>query len=163
VQGDAARLPFKDETFDLGFCHGVLPFARDCAEIVAEIWRVLRNDGVAILMVHNRYSWMNAARVTGVAGLGHGDAPAFRTHTRAQLEALLAPFAERTITAERFPAPSRLHTGLRGALFNSLIVRATRLLPEPWIRPFGWHLIAECRKRRPGTRDDYARAHRDEP
>jgi SAM-dependent methyltransferase len=152
VQADAARLPFRDEAFDLVFCHGVLPFARDCARIVAETWRVLRYDGVAILMAYNRHSWMNALRAIAAIRLGHGDAPVFRMHTQRELDALLAPFADRTVVAERLPAPTRLHGGLKRALFDTLVVRGMRLLPERWIKPFGWHLIAHCRKRRSDVR-----------
>jgi len=148
VQADAARLPFRDEAFDLVFCHGVLPFARDCARIVAEIWRVLRYDGIAILMAHNRHSWMNALRIIGAVRLGHGDAPVFRMHSRRELDTLLAPFAERIIAAERLPAPTYLHEGLKRTLFDTLVARGMGLLPERWIKPFGWHLIAQCRKRR---------------
>lgn len=146
VQADAARLPFRDESFDLVFCHGMLPFARDCRGIVAEIWRVLRYEGTAIMMAYNRLSWMNALRTISVVQLGHGDAPEFRMHTRRELAGLLAPFAQRTITTERFPAPARPRDGTSRALLDALVGRALRLVPARWVAPFGWHLIARCRK-----------------
>jgi SAM-dependent methyltransferase len=149
VQADAARLPFRDEAFDLVLCHGLLPFARDCARIVAEMWRVLRNDGLAIVMAYNRRSWMNALRAVSVVRFGHGDAPVFRMHSRRELDALLAPFDECVIAAERLPTPTRLHDGLTRVLFDTIVVRGMRLLPERWIKPLGWHLIAQCRKRYP--------------
>jgi SAM-dependent methyltransferase len=152
VRADGARLPFRDEVFDLVFCHSVLPFARDGAAIVAEAWRVLREGGSAIFMVYNRHSWLYVLRSLAAVGLGHDDAPAFSVHSRAEFEALLAPFQERAITAERLPAKSTLHRGFKGALFNHVFVRGTQLLPDAWMRPLGWHLVARCTKRRAGSK-----------
>lgn len=132
VQADAARLPFRDESFDLVWCHGVLPFALDCAAIVAEIWRVARIEGLAVVVAYNRHSWMSALRAIAAVPPGHGDAPVFRMHTRRELDALVSAFPERSISSERLPA------------------RALRRLPERWRTPFGWHLVARCRKLRPG-------------
>ena len=129
VQADAARLPFADESFDLVWCHGVLPFARDGAAIAGEMWRVLRAGGLAIVVAYNRRSLMSALRAVSVVPAGHGDAPIFRMHTRRELDALLSIFPERTISSQRLPA------------------RAMRRLPERWKAPFGWHLVARCRKR----------------
>jgi SAM-dependent methyltransferase len=101
VQADAVDLPFRDESFDLVLCHGVLPFASDPAAIVAESRRVLRQDGLAIFVAYNRRSWMSALRALSVVAPGHGDAPVFRMHTRREFDALLAPFAERCLYTER--------------------------------------------------------------
>jgi SAM-dependent methyltransferase len=85
---------------------GVLPFATDPAAIVAEAQRVLRPGGQAIFMVYNRRSWMTAAAAITARREGHSDAPGFHLYTRQEFDRLLAPFRERRIVAERFPAPS---------------------------------------------------------
>jgi SAM-dependent methyltransferase len=103
AQADAARLPFRDATFDLVLCHGVLPFAPDPAAIVRDCRRVLREDGIAIFVAYNRISLMSALRALSAVSPGHGDAPVFRMHTRKEFDALLTEFAER-----------QLHTARRG-------------------------------------------------
>lgn len=101
AQADAARLPFRDESFDLVLCLGVLPFAPDPSGIVAEIKRVLRQDGLAILVAYNRSSFMGILRAVSAVAPGHGDAPFFRMHTRREFDALLAPFPHHRVHTER--------------------------------------------------------------
>jgi SAM-dependent methyltransferase len=101
AQADAVRLPFRDESFDLVLCLGVLPFAPDPSGIVAEARRVLRKDGLAILVAYNRHSCMGALRAVSAVASGHGDAPVFRMHTRREFDVLLAPFQRRTVHTER--------------------------------------------------------------
>jgi SAM-dependent methyltransferase len=130
LEADGARLPFEEASFDLVYCHGVLSFAHDPARVVAEAHRVLRPGGQAMLMVYNRRSWMHwLLKLPGSPlGQGHADAPAFRTYSRPEFERMLAPFAERRLVFERFAPASWRHGPLR------------------WLRPFGWHLLAFCRK-----------------
>ena len=45
VEGDATRLGFEDATFDACFCHSLLEAGPDPAQVLAEVWRVLRPDG----------------------------------------------------------------------------------------------------------------------
>jgi hypothetical protein len=51
-----------------------------------------------------------------------------------------------TLIPERFPVKSRLHKGWKGVAFNTLFVRTFNALPAAWVRRFGWHLMAFCRK-----------------
>ena len=134
LEADGKQLPFADSYFDLVYCHGVLPFARDPAAIVAESHRVLRAGGTAVFMVYNRRSWMNlASRLAGVRP-GHGDAPGFRLYDRNQFAGLLTPFKQSVITVERLsPVGSAAH-GIIGRVCSRAL------------RSFGWHLIAHCRK-----------------
>ena len=145
--GDGTALPWPDERFDLVYCHGVLQYAADPRGIVREAHRVLAREGEAIFMAYNRRSWLAwMSRWFGV-GLEHGDAPALRLYTKAELNELLGVFAETRIVPERFPVRSRLHKGVKGMLYNTLFVRAFGTLPRAWVRPLGWHLMAFCRKR----------------
>ena len=158
VQADAAHLPLAQESFDLVFCHGVLSFVRDEAAVVDEIRRVLRPDGMAILMVYNRRSWMYTAhRLLGLP-LGHADAPGFRTHSRAEFAALLAPFDASEIIYERLPATTNRRRGPGTLLFNTVVRIARRVLPDAWFRATGWHMIARSyrRERRSDMEDRYA-------
>jgi SAM-dependent methyltransferase len=143
VQADAACLPIPDASFDLVFCHGVLPFVRDESAVVAEIRRVLRPDGIAILGVYHRPSWIYAAHKLFGLSLGHADAPGFHIHTMGEFAALVAPLQPAEIFCERLPRPVN-GRGATGLLFNTFVRSLRGVLPRRWFRLLGWHLIARC-------------------
>lgn len=146
IEADAASLPLPAESFDLVYCMGLVPFVADPAAVVAEAHRVLRPGGQAIFMVYNRRSWM-----TWLAGLrgglgGHSDAPVFRLYDARTFDELLGSFPERRMVTERFPAASGRHQGLAGTVFDRWLVPGLAALPKAWLQPYGWHLLAFCRK-----------------
>jgi SAM-dependent methyltransferase len=51
--GDAERLPFPDSTFDIVYSYGVLHHTPDTARAVAEVHRVLRPGGLALIMIYH--------------------------------------------------------------------------------------------------------------
>jgi hypothetical protein len=85
------------------------------------------------------------SKLTNVA-LEHEDAPVLNKYSIAEFRALLAPFASVEIVPERFPVRSKLHGGVTGLLFNTFFVGAFNTLQRSWVRRFGWHLMAFCRK-----------------
>jgi hypothetical protein len=107
---------------------------------------VLKPGGTAIFMVYNRISWLNALSKVMKVKLEHEDAPCLRTFSIGEFTALLAPFGEIRIVPERFPVKSRLHGGWKGVVFNTCFVGTFNALPRSWVRRFGWHLMAFCRK-----------------
>jgi SAM-dependent methyltransferase len=143
---DGTHLPFAEGAVDVVYCHGVLPYAPDPSGIVRETYRVLRPGGEAVFMAYNRHSWLAWLSRGLRVGLEHSDAPVFRLVSRSELDDMLSPFAQRTIVAERFPVPSRLHRGIKGAIYNRALVPAVQAVPRRWIRRWGWHLMAFCRK-----------------
>jgi ubiquinone/menaquinone biosynthesis C-methylase UbiE len=56
LEGDAERLPFPDDSFDLVTSNGVLHHTPDMEAALREIRRVLRPDGEARLIVYHRDS-----------------------------------------------------------------------------------------------------------
>ena len=54
--GSVLALPFKDDSFDIVFSHGVLHHVPDIATAQREIWRVLKPDGKLVIMVYAKYS-----------------------------------------------------------------------------------------------------------
>jgi SAM-dependent methyltransferase len=143
---NAEALPFAPESFDVVYGHGVLQYTADAPRLVAEAHRVLKPGGVAIFMVYNRISWLNAmSKVMGV-GLEHGDAPVLVKYSIPEFRALLAPFGDVRIVPERFPVKSRLHKGWKAVAFNTVFVGAFNALPRALVRRYGWHLMAFCRK-----------------
>ncbi len=111
-------MQFGDNMFDVVYAHGVLQYTADTEKMIAEIHRVLRPGGEAILMVYNKYSWLNLMRKVTRVPLEHEDAPVLKKFK------------------------TKLHSGWKAHLFNSVFVRVFNLMPKRWIRPFGWHLMA---------------------
>jgi ubiquinone/menaquinone biosynthesis C-methylase UbiE len=68
-QGDATRLPFPDASFDIVYSHGVLHHIPDIDGAVAEVHRVLRPGGRAIVMLYHRRS-LNYLEILTVRRLG---------------------------------------------------------------------------------------------
>jgi ubiquinone/menaquinone biosynthesis C-methylase UbiE len=140
MNGEA--LQFADDTFDVVYAHGVLQYTADANRMIAEIHRVLKPGGEAIMMVYNRRGWLNfMSKVTRVQ-LEHEDAPVLKMFTIAEFSEMLRPFDNYRIIPERFPVRTRLHFGWKSRLFNTLFVGMFNLLPRSWVRPLGWHLMA---------------------
>lgn len=59
VRGDAHRLPFADDTFDALVSVGLMEYV-DRPRVLAEISRVLKPGGPAVLLVPNRYGAFRA-------------------------------------------------------------------------------------------------------
>jgi SAM-dependent methyltransferase len=135
-------MEFATGTFDVVYAHGVLQYTGDTRRMVEEIHRVLKPGGEAILMVYNRYSWLNLMRTVTNVPLEHEDAPVLKKFSILELKRLLHPFHEYRIIPERFPVQTKLHSGWKAYLFNSMFVRFFYLMPRSWVRPFGWHLMA---------------------
>jgi len=139
-------LPFDDDSFEVVYGHGVLQYTADARRLVDECRRVLEPGGEAIFMVYNRISWLNAlSQVMGV-GLEHADAPVLEKYSIPEFRRMLDGFSEARIVPERFPVPSRLHKGVKGALYNGVFVGTFNAVPRLLVRRFGWHLMAFCRK-----------------
>jgi SAM-dependent methyltransferase len=63
VQGSAVDIPFAAETFDYVYSIGCLHHTGDLEGSVAEVHRVLKPGGTAVLMLYNRYSLRQLWRV----------------------------------------------------------------------------------------------------
>lgn len=141
---DGEALPFADRSFDLIYAHGVVQYTTDDRALVAECRRVLKPGGMAVFQVYNRISWLNAlSRVTKV-DLEHVDAPVLKKYSIPEFRQLLSGFSRVRIVPERFPVKTRLHGGLKGALYNTCFVGLFNALPRALTRRFGWHLLAFC-------------------
>jgi ubiquinone/menaquinone biosynthesis C-methylase UbiE len=140
-------LPYGDGSFDVVYGHGVVQYTANAPQLIRECHRVLKPGGHAMFMVYNRVSWLNALSKLMKVPLEHEDAPVLKKYSIAEFTSLLAPFADVRIVPERFPVTSRLHKGWKGVAFNTMFVGTFNALPRPWVRRFGWHLMAFCAKR----------------
>ena len=57
IQSDAEQLPFSDNIFDIVYSNGVLHHTSDTQGAVAEVYRVLKPEGEAIIMLYCKSSW----------------------------------------------------------------------------------------------------------
>ena len=55
-QADAENLPFRDEIFDIVYSNGVLHHSEDTVRCIAEVKRVLKPGGRAVIMLYSRHS-----------------------------------------------------------------------------------------------------------
>ncbi|HVL67863.1 MAG TPA: class I SAM-dependent methyltransferase [Vicinamibacterales bacterium] len=145
-EADGERLPFADASFDLVYAHGVVQYTPNGQALVDECRRVLVPGGEAIFQVYNRVSWLNALSKLMKVPLEHEDAPVLRKYSIGEFRALLRGFRDVRIVEERFPVKSRLHKGWKGMLFNTFFVGTFNALPRAFVKRFGWHLLAFCRK-----------------
>jgi SAM-dependent methyltransferase len=139
-------LDFCNEAFDVVYCHTVLHFTPKPHRMVAEIGRVLKPGGRAILMTVNSRSWLFLLQRIMKVDIDYPDSPVFHRFTIGEFRQLLSPFSSVKIVPERFPVATKVHVGTKARLFNALFVGAFNSLPRTLVRPLGHHLIAFCRK-----------------
>ncbi len=139
-------MQFADNSFDVVYAHGVLQYTANVEKMVAEIHRVLKPGGEAIVMVYNRNSWLNLMRKVTKVSLEHEDAPVLNKYSIGELKQFLKPFKEYRIIPERFPVKTKLHSGWKARLFNDVFVGTFNLMPKALVRPLGWHLMAFATK-----------------
>jgi ubiquinone/menaquinone biosynthesis C-methylase UbiE len=144
--GNGECLPFAADTFDFVYAHGVVQYTANDQALVDECRRVARPGATVVFQVYNRVSWLNALSAVMKVGLEHQDAPVLKKYSPAEFRRLLRGFADARVVPERFPVASRLHGGWKGAIYNGWFVGTFNAIPRAWVRRFGWHLLAFCRK-----------------
>ena len=115
LQADAENLPFADDSFDIVYSNGVLHHSPDTERCIAEVRRVLKPGGTAVIMLYSRISaafmfnifprgivtgemfrWPEAewvGRLTeGKPKFGNTRNPITRVYSRRQMERLFADF-----------------------------------------------------------------------
>ena len=153
VHHDAETLPFDDGTFDLVYSNGVLHHTPNTKRAVAEIFRVLKPGGRAIVMVYAENSlqywrnlvWYYGLRSGDLAGRSMGDImsrtvertgnearPLVKVYTKPRLRALFSEFSDAEIVQRQ--------------ISPELVPRPFRLLLPLVERLAGWNLIIKARK-----------------
>jgi SAM-dependent methyltransferase len=161
---DAEQLPFEDGSFDIVYSHGVLHHTPDTARAIAEVRRVLKPGGVALLMLYNVRSWTAwlawAVHCAGKlrpwksprwAVYHFIESPGTKAYTEAETRALLAGFDIDRMSTALIGAdlmqmtPSRRYDGRLARL-------AFRFYPRWLIRAigprFGFARLIEARARK---------------
>ena len=69
LQGDAENLPFVSNHFDIVYSNGVLHHTPNTQKAIDEVFRILKKDGKAIIMLYARHSylyWVNIFLLRGI-------------------------------------------------------------------------------------------------
>ena len=72
MQGDAEALPFPDASFDIVYSNGVLHHTHDTERAIAEVYRVLKPGGQAVIMLYCKDSWHYWINMVLCVGLVQG-------------------------------------------------------------------------------------------
>jgi ubiquinone/menaquinone biosynthesis C-methylase UbiE len=152
IVSDAEQLNFPDESFDVAYSFGVIHHTPDSERAVAEIHRVLRRGGKAVVMVYHRsslYYWGGIILKRGLLGgelvkaspdelmsryVEHtetGGRPLVKAYTRNEVRKMFSMFSDCKVEVNQL---TRQELGALG-----------RVMPEnifQWLaRNFGWNLI----------------------
>ena len=144
MNGEA--MEFADDTFDLVYCHTVLMYTPNIQQMIDEIHRVLKPGGTAVLQLFNRKSWLTAMSAIVKVDVEHVNAPNFALYSRAEFEEMLKRYSSYEIIPERFPYPTKIHSGLKAQLYNNVFVRGFNIIPRFLVKPLGWHLVSFATK-----------------
>jgi len=139
---DGENMDFADNTFDMVYAHGVLQYTANAQRMIDEIYRVLKPGGEAVLMVYNKYSWLNFLSKIMKVELEHEDAPVLKKYSIWAFKKMLGSFSRVQIIPERFPVKTRLQRGVKAVLYNGLFVPFFQIFPKFLVRPLGWHIMA---------------------
>jgi ubiquinone/menaquinone biosynthesis C-methylase UbiE len=156
VHHDAETLPFPDASFDVVYSNGVLHHTPNTRSVVAEIRRVLKPGGKAIVMMYAEQSihyWRELVKKLGLdhdllkshsmgeimsryVEISQNDArPLVKVYTAARLKSLFEGFADRNVYKRQL-MPSEVPAAMR---WLRLDLNA---------RLMGWNVIIKARKPR---------------
>ena len=160
--GDAERLPFSDDSFDIVYSWGVLHHSPDTRRAVAEVKRVLRPRGRALVMIYHRASlvglmlWVRYALLRGrpfkslqsIYG-GYLESPGTKAYSIKEARALFTGFSQ-VMTSIRF-SPGDTLEGASGQRHRGAAIElAKRIWPRALIkklcRRYGLFLVIEAIK-----------------
>lgn len=135
----AEKLPFSDNSFDVVTSLGVLHQTESTQRAVAEVLRVLRPGGEAVITLYYKYSWKIILTKLGKVNFefSHEDAPITRLYDKKDLRELFADFQDVEIFLDYIRATQSPRKGFLAALYNYLFRPLYNLLPTFIRRNFG--------------------------
>ena len=154
IEGDAERLPFGDNEFDLTFSNGVIHHTPDTEKAISEIYRVTKEDGQICIMVYNRHSlvalqtyiWFGLLRGKPLRSVrrilaNHHESLGTKAYTISEVKQMFSMFTDLDIRAVVTLHDIRYGRG--------------KFLPR-WVGPlvpnrFGWYLVIKGSKNRAFT------------
>ena len=159
---DAEHLPFNDESFDIVYSWGVLHHSPDTQRAVAEVRRVLRPGGRALIMIYHRASlvgamlWVRYGLFRGrpLKSLQsiysqHLESPGTKAYSMEEARALFHGYSRVSISTQLSPgdtlegASGQRHSGVAIELARRVWPRA---LIKKTLRRYGLFLLIEAVK-----------------
>jgi SAM-dependent methyltransferase len=159
---DAEALPFEDSSFDIVYSYGVLHHSPDTRRCLAEVRRVLRPGGQALIMVYNLHSfaafnmWMIHCAARGrpwrsprQAIFDHMESPGTKAYTRDEVIGLMDGFEVLSVEAA-LQGGDLLHMRRSARYQHPMFKLAWALYPRWLVRRFpGFGLAWLIEARRP--------------
>jgi ubiquinone/menaquinone biosynthesis C-methylase UbiE len=131
--GNALQLPFPDESFDAVWANGVLHHTGDTPRAIAEVYRVLKPGGRAIIShFYRKASWMYLVSRIGRENIEYKeqDPPVTDFFTDAEIEAMFRDFEIEATFREHHRALPVARKGLKAVLYTYGFRPLYNLLPE---------------------------------
>lgn len=136
---DAENLSFEEKTFDVVYSFGVLHHTPNTQKAIDETYRVLKDDGVAIIMLYHRNSFNYVVHKLLNApfdGNKKNRCPIERCYSKKEVYRLFNSYSVVNLSIEYF-----MTTGF--GFFWDLV---PRFIHKWFGKSIGWHIIVEARK-----------------
>lgn len=137
---DAENLSFGDNSFDVVYSFGVLHHTPDTPKSIDEVLRVLKPDGLAVIMLYHRRSFnyiIHRLLNAPFDGNWKDRCPIERTYTQKELREMFKNYHNVRINIEYF-----MTTGF-GIVWDLIPKSLHRYLGHKW----GWHAVIKGEKR----------------
>lgn len=146
--GNAEKLPFSDNSFDIVTSLGVLHQTESTEKAVAEVHRVLRRGGEAVITLYYKYSWKIILTKLGNVNFefAHQDAPITRLYDKKQLRKLFAQFRDVEIFLDYINATPSPRKGFLAWNYNHVFAPLYNLLPVFVREQFGHAAVVLAKK-----------------
>lgn len=146
--GNAEELCFSNDSFDIVVARGILMYTPHPEKVIRELWRVLKPQGKAYILLHNKLSWYALlAKLSGQNFYNEVlDPPVNRLHTVSEVRLMLNNFSHVYINLDRFPSEAMNRKGFLPSLYNHVFVPLMKAVPKAAMKPFGYYIIVEAMK-----------------
>ncbi|MBI3469258.1 MAG: methyltransferase domain-containing protein [Planctomycetes bacterium] len=160
--GDAEKLPFDDASFDLVYSWGVLHHSPNTPEAINQVYRVLRPNGIARIMIYHKYSltgYMLWARCGLLARrpfrslsdiyANHLESPGTKAYSTQEARVMFGRFSQVSIRTQL--SFGDLLQGAVGQRHGGMLLTVAKNLWPRWLlkrifRGHGLGLLIEARK-----------------
>jgi len=136
---DAENLSFENNSFDVVYSFGVLHHTPDTEKSINEVHRVLRNDGLAVIMLYHKRSFnyiIHRMLNAPFDGNWKDRCPIEHAYTKKQINKMFSEFSEVQLETEYF-----MTTGF-GIIWDLIPKFMHTFLGKIW----GWHIIIKAKK-----------------